>query len=113
MTRENFIDTVTYLVKEYMNDFSDFDSNPQIRVNPATLGLRLINGSEMLDELADSDERVEDAAGAQGAASEVATDFQVTYNPDFYPVKDLLKVETGKPAVPDTVAIRAVAEKYF
>lgn len=113
MTRENFIDTVTYLVKEYMNDFSDFDSNPQIRVNPATLGLRLINGSEMLDELADSDERVEDAAGAQGAASEVATDFQVTYNPDFYPVKDLLKVEKGKPTVPDTVAIRAVAEKYF
>lgn len=113
MTRENFIDTVTYLVKEYMNDFSDFDSNPQIRVNLATLGLRLINGSEMLDELADSDERVEDAAGAQGAASEVVTDFQVTYNPDFYPVKDLLKVETGKPTVPDTVAIRAVAEKYF
>ena len=49
MTRENFIDTVTYLVKEYMNDFSDFDSNPQIRVNPATLGLRLTNGSDMLD----------------------------------------------------------------
>lgn len=113
MTRENFIDTVTYLVKEYMNDFSDFDSNPQIRVNPATLGLRLINGSDMLEEIADSDERVEDAAGAQGAASELATDFQVTYNPDFYPVKAMLKVEDGKRAEPDTEAIRRVAEKYF
>lgn len=112
MTKEDFIKILTDRVQEYIESFDIFDSNPQLMINPVSLSVTLVNGSVMLDNIADSDETIEDAAGAEGDASESATDYQAKQNPDFYPVKKLLITMAGK-ATPDTKAIDAIADTYL
>lgn len=100
------------LVEEYIQNFYDFDSNPQIRVNPALDRVALVNGSDMLSEIGDSDEAIEDAANADGAETEDATDYQASQNPDFYPVKKLLLTLKDGKVVADKAAIDRIARKY-
>ncbi len=112
MKREEFVGDVTDMIKIYIDNSESFDSNPQLRVNPDTFAATIVNGSDMLAEIEHSDETIEQAAGAQGAATEDDTDFQVTMNPDFYTVARLIKVEDGK-RVPDVKAVEKVADTYF
>ena len=42
-------------VEEYIANFDRYDSNPQVRINPATLEVTLVNGSDSLAEVEDSD----------------------------------------------------------
>ena len=105
MNSNDFVQAVTELVETYIENHARFDSDPQIRVNPVTFAVGLINGSEMQDEIADSVETVEDAAGAQGEASENATDYQVKQNPDFYAVSTLLTTSPTGVKAPDKDAI--------
>lgn len=98
-------------VEEYIANFDRYDSNPQVRINPATLEVTLVNGSDRLAEVEDSDEAIENAALAHGMANQEAMDYQVTQNPDFYAVKPLLRPH-GDTSVPDRRAILAIARHY-
>ena len=113
MTRKEFIDALKESVQIYIDNFDRFDGNPQIMINPDTFDIKLVNGSEMLDAIADSDEAVEDAAFAEGAETKEASDYQVTRNPDFYAVTKLLKPFSAHTSEPDDVAIRKIAANYF
>lgn len=113
MTRDSFSDKIRYLVGEFMNCFDCFDSDPQIRIDPSSFDVRLVNGREMHAEIEDSIEAVESAAGADGEALEESTDFQVRRNPDFVPVRSLIVRDGGGKAIADESAIRRVVDTYF
>ena len=113
MKREEFIKAVKELVQEYIDNFDRFDSNPQIRVNPELLYVEAIDGSAMLEGLGDSDEAIEDAAYAHGDETMSATDYQAKENPDFYPIKSLLKPSGTHTSIPDEVAIEKLADNYI
>lgn len=97
----------------YIDNFDRFDSNPQLRVNPDTLAVTLVDGRDLAAEMEDSDEAVENAAIAQGMEAQESSDYQVTRNPDFYAVKPLLKALADGGTSPDTGALRAIADVYF
>lgn len=113
MKREEFVKSVTDLVQLYINNFDRFDENPQIRVNPSLKYVEIENGSAFLDDIGYSDEVIENAAYAEGDATESATDAQAAQNYDYYPVRKLMKRTGEHKAAPDAVAIEAVADKYF
>lgn len=100
-------------INQYIMGQEFVDSNPQLRINPETSEVILVNGSDFLEEIADNDEAIENAAHAQGRADEEALDNQVAENPDFYAVEKLVvKDESGR-MHPDEDAIRQLAESYF
>ncbi|MCH5225600.1 MAG: hypothetical protein J1D77_06345 [Muribaculaceae bacterium] len=111
--RKTFVKAVTDLVQEYIDNFDRFDSNPQIRVNPELLYVEAIDGSAMLEGLGDSEEAFEDAAYAQGDETMSASDFQEKQDPDFYPIKELLKPVGHNISVPDIEKIEKIADEYF
>lgn len=113
MTRDQFLSLVLKAVELYMGSFEQYDGNPQIKVNPATLAIQLVNGSEMLTDIEYSDEAIEEAAGAQTPEYEDAMDAQARQNPDFYAVKKLLKKNASGEAEPDTAAIAEIVDTYF
>lgn len=112
MRQDEFNAIVTRLVQEYIDNFDRYDSDPQIRVNPVTFELGIVNDREMFAEIEQADEDLEDAASAQGEETEADTDFQVKQTPDFYPIRKLLKPIGDGKAVPDAEAIKAFAAEY-
>ncbi len=113
MTRDEFSSLLLKAVELYMGSFEQYDINPQIKVNPATLAIQLVNSSEMFTDIEYSDEAIEEAAGAQTPAYEDAMDAQAAQNPDFYAVKKLLKKDAAGHAEPNTDAIAAIVDIYF
>ena len=113
MKREEFVNACTDLVQRYIDNFYEFDSNPQLRVNPALLLVEIESGSAYLDDIAFSDEVIENAAYAEGDETESASDFQASQDYDYYPLKKLLKFISEHKAVPDKEAIENIADKYF
>lgn len=113
MKREDFEKALSDLVQEYIDNFDRFDSNPQIRVNPELLYVEAIDGRAMLEGIGDSDEAIEDAAYAEGDETMSASDFQAKENPDFYPIKSLLKPNGPHSSIPDKDAIAKIADNYF
>ena len=113
MTRDEFIEKLTGEVNTYIENFDRFDSDPQLKVIPATLDVTLVNGSERSDAVEDSDEAIENAAAAHGLANQETMDYQVTRNPDYYAVKRLLAASGPDHTIPDTTAIEAIASNYF
>lgn len=111
MDRSRLESIITDAVELYINNFDRYDNNPQLRVNPLTLDVEVVNGSDLAAEIEDSDEAVENAAIAHGMANQEAMDRQVKENPDFYPVKSLLRPK-GDTSVPDVVKIRTIVRKY-
>lgn len=113
MTRKEFINVLREDVQNYIDNFDRFDGNPQLMINPDTLDIKLVNGSAMLDAIADSEEAVEDAAFAEGAETKEASDYQVTRNPDFYAVTKLLKPVSAHNSEPSEAALKKIADVYF
>lgn len=111
MTRDDFIRSIGRMIQLYIDNADRFDSNPQLRVNPATLEASVVNGSDMLAELENSNENVEIEAGAEGAGAQDDADFQAGRNPDFYAVSRLVS-ETADRTRPDLAAIAELAESY-
>ncbi|MCX4331772.1 MAG: hypothetical protein OSJ24_06210 [Muribaculaceae bacterium] len=111
MTRDDFIRSIGRMIQLYIDNADRFDSNPQLRVNPATLDASVVNGSDMLAELENSNENVEIEAGAEGAGAQDDADFQAGRNPDFYAVSRLVS-ETADRTRPDLAAIAELAESY-
>lgn len=113
MKQIEFIEGVARMLQHYINNSGHFDSNAQLRVNPATMATTIVNGSDMLAELADSDEAIEDAAAADGLRDEDATDYQASQNPDFYSVKMLIQSGPSGHDEPSLHAIVQIADSYF
>ena len=113
MTRDEFIEKLTGEVNTYIENFDRFDSDPQLKVIPATLDVALVNGSERSDAVEDSDEAIENAAAAHGMANQETMDYQVTRNPDYYAVKRLLAASGPDHNIADTTASEAIASNYF
>lgn len=112
MEKKEFEKAITNAVELFIGNFDRFEPNPQLRVNPATLYVEPMSGTDFYSEIEDADEAVENAAHAGGMADETAMDFQVTENPDFYPMKNFVKTVEGK-VVPNPLAIANLASKYF
>lgn len=113
MNAQEFRHTVESAVKAYLAYPEMFDGNPQLRVNPDTLEVMRVDGSDLREEIETSDEAVENAAIAQGAETEEASDYQVTQNPDFYAIKSLVREDAGGKSVPDVKAIDKIVNIYF
>ncbi len=113
MTRNDFSTLINKVVEQYMQSFSLYDGNPQLKVNPVTLTIDLINGSEMQTDIEYADEAIEEAAGAQSPEYEDAMDSQARRNPDFYAVKKLLKKDANGKAIIKEDAIQEIADIYF
>lgn len=113
MTRKEFIDRINEAVDRYLDDFEEFEPDPQLSVNPVTLYVDVVSGKIMQEGLADSEEAVEDAVAAQGDESEQDTDYQVKENPDYYPIRQFLKVSKDHPTVADPMAIGRLASRYI
>ena len=113
MDKNQFTENIISLISRYIEDFSSFDSNPQLCVNPVSFDATVVNGADMLKGIEYSNEAVEDAAGAEGARSEDGTDFQVRRNPDFYAIKDYLKKGADSKVAPDDDAVRTLVGIYF
>lgn len=96
-----------------MGDFERYDNDPQIVVTPSTLLVDLVNGSERLEDIADSDETVEEAAAADRSDVEEYADFQARRDQDYYPVKMMIKKNADGVAVMDEDAIERVVDEYF
>lgn len=111
--RKTFVKAVTDLVQEYIDNWDRFDENPQIRVNPELLYVEAIDGRAMLEGVGDSEEAFEDAAYAHGDETMSATDYQEKQDPDFYPIKELLKPAGHNVSVPDVDKIEKIADEYF
>lgn len=113
MTKDDFIKTVTTQVQEYIDNFDRFDNDPQLRVNPELLFTDIVNGSDRLNGIGYSDEAVEDAAYAQGDETMSSSDYQASQDPDFFPVKELLKPVSSNKSEPDIEKIKIIAANYF
>lgn len=112
MDKKEFEAAVTTAVQTYIDNFDRFEPNPQIRVNPVTYFVEPMSGNDFFKEIEDSDEAIENAAYADGMATETADDYQVSQNPDFYPVKNLVKTVAGN-VIPDPEAIGKIVANYF
>ena len=113
MTHDNLIKKITSLLEVYVDNVESFDHNPQLRINPANFDLTIVNGSDMLKEIEDSNEAIEDAASADGAETEESADYQVKQNPDFYPAKKLVKETNDGKFIPDKKAITDYVSNYL
>ena len=113
MKREEFAKAITDLVQNYINNFYQFDSNAQLRVNPELLYVEIENGNAYLDDIGYSEEVIENAAHAEGDATESASDFQASQDYDYYPVSTLIKHIDARTAVPDPEAIQKIVSTYF
>lgn len=113
MTRNELIDRIGDAVFRYLDDFDQFEPNPQLTVNPVTLYADVVSGGDMLKDLAEGDEAIEDAAASEGAASDEYTDRQVHENLDYYPIRQFLHVRKGHPTVANPDAIARLAARYI
>lgn len=103
MDKKEFIDNVKRIVANYADDQFEMPHDPQLRVNPLTLSVSVVTAEEMQNELAYTDEDIEVAAAAQGDAYESADDYEAKQDPDFYPLRTLLR----------DGAVEALAATYF
>lgn len=112
MRREEFTKVVDDMLGYYIDNYMDYDSDPQLRVNPASMAVDIINGKSMHNGIEYSDEVIENAAAAHGLDNQDVTDFQARQNSDFYPVRRLVHAVDGKPAI-DVAAVRAIVDVYY
>lgn len=113
MKRQQFINSVATVVQEYIDNFSSYDKNPQLRINPELLLVEVENGNGYLRDIEYSDEVVESAAAAERPDYEDAMDYQASQNFDYYPVCDFFKVKSDGTGMPDLAAIERLADKYI
>lgn len=113
MKREEFTKSVATVVQEYIDNFSEYDKNPMLRVNPELLLVEVENGYAFRQDIEYSDEVVEQAAAAERPEFEDADDNQARQNFDYYPVRHFFTVDAQGFGHPDMNAIETLADKYF
>lgn len=113
MTHKDLVYRISEAVGYYLQDFYRYEPDPHLSVNPVTLYVDVVSGKTMAEGVEDADEALENAAYARGDADEMAMDRQAKENPDFYPIRQFLIVEEGKPTVADPKAIEKLASHYI
>lgn len=112
MKKEDFKTAVTNSVQLYIDNFDQFEPDPQLRIDPVNFYAEPISGRDFANAVEDADEAIENAAYADGMADETAMDFQASENPDFYPIRELVERKDGK-VIPSATAISKIVSHYF
>lgn len=113
VTRTQFVNSVNEVVRNYINNFFDYDGNAMLRVNPELLLVEVENGYAFQDDIEYSDEVVEDAAYAEGDATESNTDYQARQDYDYYEVRTFLTLDKEGHGTVNEEAVNRLADKYF
>lgn len=103
MDRQEFIDNVQRIVDNYSDDRLEMPDDPQLRVNPMNLRVSVVTADEMQNEIAYTDEDIDAEAAAEGDLTESSDDYEESQDPDFYPLRELVKPG----------AVVALADNYF
>ncbi|MCM1377016.1 MAG: hypothetical protein NC097_06070 [Clostridium sp.] len=111
MDKKTFIGNVSSQLETYIDNFTIYGKNSQIRINPLTLTTELVTGTDFQSALADSEETVEVSAAAHGMENQDGADYQVSQNPDFIPVAKLIHQIDGK-VQPNSIEIEKLAASY-
>ena len=112
MKKSEFKNGATGLVWEWINNQDLQGQNAQLRVNPVYLYVDFLTEKEFLQSLALAQEAIENAAYAHDAAQYEAADNSAAQNPDYYPMRSLVKKDEDGKTVPDPDAIEKVASNY-
>lgn len=103
MDAKEFIDNVKRIVANYSGNRDEMVDDPQLRVNPISLSVSVVTAQEMQNEIGYTDEDIEAVAAAEGDETESSDDYEARQDPDFYPLRGLLKEG----------AVEAMAANYF
>lgn len=112
MKKSEFKEAVTGLVWVWINNQELQGKNAQLRVNPVLLYVDFLTEKEFQDSLAYAQEAIENAAYAHDAAQYEAADNSAAQNPDYYPMRTLVKKDEEGKTVPDPEAVEKVASNY-
>lgn len=112
ITKDEFKSSLNNLVEAYINNFEYYGPEAQIVVMPGNGLVDLVRAGDVLEDLADSQEAVENAAAASRPETADAADAQVKLNPDHYDVRRFFTITDGKGTV-NVSAIDGLAAKYF
>ena len=112
MKKSEFIEGAEGLVWVWINNRDLQGENAQLRVNPELLYVDFLTEKEFLNSLACAQEAIENAAYAHDAAQYEAADYQAAQNPDYYPMRTLVKTNEEGKTVPDRDKIEEVASNY-
>lgn len=102
MDKKEFIDNVTRIINNYAADQLEMQDDPQLRINPMNLHMSVVTAQEMQNEIAYTDEAIDAEAAAEGDMTESSDDYEEKQDPDFYPLRVLLKA-----------GAESVAKNYF
>lgn len=103
MDKTEFIENVKRIVANYAANRDEMPDDPQLRVNPLTLHMSVVTAQEMQNEIAYTDEDIDAEAAAEGDMTEWSDDYEEKQDPDFYPLRTLMKED----------AAEAIANNYF
>lgn len=103
MDKTEFIENVKRIVSNYSENQGEMGDDPQLRINPMTLHMSVVTAQEMQNEIGYTDEDIEANAAAEGDETESSDDYEGKQDPDFYPLRELLKVG----------ALEDIAKNYF
>lgn len=101
--KQEFKENIERIVANYAADRDEMINDPQLRVNPMSLTMSVVTAREMQNEIGFTDEDIEAGAAAEGDETESSDDYEAKQDPDFYPLRELLKAG----------AIDAVVSNYF
>lgn len=110
-TKEELKKAIGDLIDTFIAGIGENHDNYQLRINPQDLDVKIVDGGDFLNEIAYSDDLIEQETAADDANSEEKTDYEASRLPDFYPVRTLIRKKDGKPAA-DHAAISRLVKKY-
>ncbi|MCM1333025.1 MAG: hypothetical protein NC248_10505 [Bacteroides sp.] len=112
MTRKELADNIAITIREYIGNHYTGTPELKLKITPEPLFVAIVTEDEMLADIEEANEWIEDASAAERAESEEYTDYQVSRNPDFYPIKNLIEITSGGIVELDKAEISKIAEKY-
>ena len=112
MTQKELADDIAITIREYIGNHYTGTPELKLKITPEPLFVAIVTEDEMLADIEEANEWIEDASAAERAESEENTDYQVSRNPDFYPIKNLINITEGGFAELNTAAIQDIAGKY-
>lgn len=111
-SKVSFKNDIINLLHAFVEFGDSTAGNPQVRIDPQTLYVALANGADFIDEIADTEENIENEAAAESNSAEEAADFQAQRDPDFYPVSRFLTLQHGKRII-NQEAVDRLVDSYY
>lgn len=108
MTRQEFIAKISELLDAYIEYGDITKGDLQLRVNPESKYVSIVGEDYLQHGIDQTDENIEVGAAAENQHAEDYALNQIDQDPDFYPVRDLVK--DGKI---DISVLEKIADKYF